>query len=84
MQGAVHPNDALEMARLTPTTRLEWLLEREAAAPAHETVKKLLSHYEAFLAATDAPEDDLVNRFLDREESLKRFESANKFGDLML
>ena len=83
MHGTVHRGDALEMTRLTPTARLEWLLGQEAAAPAHETVKGLLEHYEGFLTATDAPEEDLLRRFLDREESVRRFESANKFGDLM-
>ncbi len=62
----VTPDNAVEMVRLTPTERLEQLLLNERFKPAHDTLKKLLDHYESFLQATDFSKDELIERFLDR------------------
>jgi predicted nucleotidyltransferase len=81
-QKTVHCEDAIQMARLTPTARLEWLLERAELSAAHKTIRKLLAHYEKFLDATGHPEADLVAVFLDPEKSRSRLRSANTLGDL--
>jgi hypothetical protein len=81
-QGTVHPDDAINMTRLSPTGRLEWLLKQAHIATAHETIQNLLDHYEEFLAATDHPEEELIALFLDHEKSNEYMRSANRLGDL--
>jgi hypothetical protein len=44
----LHPMDTLEMISLTPTQRLDWLLEQPELVPAHASVQKLLAQYELF------------------------------------
>lgn len=80
---SVSPTDALAMVRLTPTQRLEWLLDRGELGGAHQTVRRLLDHYDNFLDVTNAEERDLVRRFMDREASQRYMEGAYRFGDLM-
>ena len=70
------------MTRLSPTARLEWLLEQHRLAEAHQTIRNLIDHYEKFLTATGYPEAELVALFLDREKSREHFRSANTMGDL--
>jgi predicted nucleotidyltransferase len=81
-QHTVHPDDAVTMAKLSPTARLEYLLEQNHIAAAHETIGRLLQQYEAFLTATDAPETEIVTRFLNPTVAREHFESANVLGDL--
>ncbi len=81
-QKTAHPEDAIHMAQLTPTARLEWLLERGDQSEAHKTIRELLDHYERFLDATDHPEAELVTLFLDSEKSREHLRSANTLGDL--
>ncbi len=82
LQQTVHPYDALDMAMLSPTERLETLLEQNHIAHAHETIGALLKQYEVFLAATDASEGEMVARFLDLARAREYFQSANVLGDL--
>ena len=79
----VTPSDAAEMVALTPTQRLEWLLQQSEISHAAEKVNELINLYEAFLSRTDASEKDLVRVFMDKEQSKQYFESAYKFGDLV-
>ena len=79
----VTPSDAAEMVALTPTQRLEWLLQQSEISHAAEKVNELINLYEAFLSRTDASEKDLVRVFMDKEKSKQYFESAYKFGDLV-
>lgn len=82
--GTVSPDDCVEMVRLTPTGRIEALGQREVLPePAKPIVADLLTKYEEFLSETDAAEDDLVSRFLDREKSRQLFQAANRFGDVV-
>jgi hypothetical protein len=78
----VHPDDAVTMAKLSPTARLEYLLEQSHIAAAHETIGRLLEQYEAFLTATEAPETEIVARFLNPTVAREHFQSANVLGDL--
>jgi predicted nucleotidyltransferase len=82
-QGTVGPSDAMGMIGLTPTERLEWLLTRADLTHAHGAISKLLDQYEVFLKTTNASEDDLVKRFLDKETSKAYLSAAYKFGDLV-
>lgn len=57
------------------------MLAQPELAAAKETIGRLIESYERFLGNTDASEDELVARFLDREEKKKYWESAFEFGD---
>jgi hypothetical protein len=79
----ISPTDTAKMISLTPTQRLEWLLLQTGLSAAHATVAALIQLYEEFLTQTDAKEEDLVTRFLDKEASSRYFLSAYRFGDLV-
>ncbi len=82
-QGTVRPEDAVSMARMSPTERLDWLIsERGISQKARKTVRELLAHYEKFLEATDHPESELVEIFLDPAKSRRYSRDASKLGDL--
>lgn len=82
LQGTVSPLDAINMIELTPTKRLEWLLQQDLS-DAHETVLELLSQYEIFLTTTNVSEANIIQAFMDKEYSKKNLEDAYRFGDLM-
>ena len=71
------------MISLTPTQRLEWMLSQQDLRVAHPKLGDILHLYEEFLTATEAPENDLVEAFMDKAQSRKYIESANKFGNLV-
>lgn len=80
---SVSPTDALDMIQLTPTQRLDQLGDNADLGEAKPTVIKLLDHYGRFLEATNASEDELVKRFMDRTKSHEYMNEAYKFGDLV-
>jgi hypothetical protein len=82
-QKTVSPEDALGMIELTPTKRLEWMLKQSFLTDAHPTVTKLLAQYERFLDATNAPEQELIGRFMDKSQSHRYLDAAYDFGDLV-
>jgi len=69
------------MISLTPTQRLEWMLVQPELAAARQTIEKLIEVYERFLANTDASENELVAKFLDKEKKKEYWDSAFEFGD---
>lgn len=75
----VSPSDAKTMTTLTPTERLESLANNFRWDSAQ--LARILSMYDEFLKITDVSEDELVERFLHREESKKLIGRAGKFGD---
>jgi predicted nucleotidyltransferase len=77
----VSPRDAKHMISLTPTGRLEWLLGQSHCTDAHQSIQKLISQYEAFLAKTDAPEGELVELFRDKQKRQEHFGSNYEFGN---
>jgi hypothetical protein len=81
--GTVTTDDATEMVRLTPTGRLEWLLSQPALQDAHRVVEGLISSYEVFLSNTALPEDDLINKFMDKSITRQYFAEAANFGEQM-
>jgi predicted nucleotidyltransferase len=80
---AVSPTDAASMIALSPTQRLEWMLAQPELLGAKQTIGKLIEGYERFLANTDASEDELVARFLDKRKKKEYGDSAFEFGDLV-
>jgi len=79
----VSPADAKHMISLTPTARLEWMLLQPELGDAHSSLKKLIDGYEQFLSNTEAPESDLVVRFMDKRQRDEHLKSAYRFGDLV-
>jgi hypothetical protein len=79
----VSAEDAIEMTRLTPTQRLEWIRQQERYASSHGRIEELLTSYERFLQSTDEQENTLIERFSDREQSRTMFSAANQFGSLV-
>jgi predicted nucleotidyltransferase len=82
-QRAVSPPDAIAMINLTPTQRLEWLLQQQHLAHAHEAIRRLLDQYERFLHATNADEGELIGRFMDKKTTESYMRAAYGFGDLV-
>lgn len=80
-QNTVTPEDARSMVAMTPTLRLEAMV-RDFGADT-EIVGKLLAAYEKFLTNTDAPEGELVQRFMESATSGQLLNEANEFGDLV-
>jgi predicted nucleotidyltransferase len=81
--GSVSPEDAVAMINLTPTQRLEWLLDQSYLKSAHAPVADLLGQYEQFLGTVNATEEELIDRFMDKDASRGYMDAAYKFGDCM-
>jgi len=79
----VSPADVLELVRHTPTERLEWLAKQDDLIDARPTLEALLGQYEKFLETTNAPEDELLKQFEDKQKSSELMDASYKFGDLM-
>lgn len=80
---SVSPSDAVAMTKLTPTGRLEWLQNNDAPKEARSTLVKLLGHYDRFLETTNFKEEDLIQKFMDKELREKYATAAHEFGDSM-
>jgi hypothetical protein len=79
----VHPGDVVSMIKLSPTLRLEWLLDQEDCKAAHEALRRLIAQYENFLSLTNRPKAELIEMFQDKNKALRAFDEANSFGDAM-
>lgn len=79
--GTVSPTDAVEMIGLSPTARLEWLLQQNDCSDAHPAIQELIGRYEEFLQRTDEAEEKLVLRFMDKEQSAQMFKTASDLGN---
>jgi predicted nucleotidyltransferase len=77
----VSPTDVKHMISITPTGRLEWLLQQSHCMKAHESIQSLITQYEAFLEKTDAPEKELVELFKDKQRRKEHFGSKYEFGN---
>jgi hypothetical protein len=82
-KGTVPPTDAAGMIALSPTARLESLLDHRFSPAVYEKIRELLDCYQAFLQGTDAPEDVMIQRFLNPETSRAYFHEASNLGDLV-
>lgn len=72
----VSNDDAIHMVSLTPTMRLQWLLEQDDLANAHTSITALLSQYDTFLVRTNFPEAEMVEKFKSQTESDSYFADA--------
>ncbi len=79
----VSPEGVRHMVSLTPTERLEWLLRNSRWAAAHAALKELLSRYEDFLKKTDAPEEEILQKFLDGTYGTEYLKFDTRLGDLV-
>jgi hypothetical protein len=82
-ENSVSPSDAIAMTKLTPTERLEWLLDRGDLKDARQTIADLLRQYNRFLETTNFKEDDLIQKFMNKDARVKYVEAAHEFGDSM-
>lgn len=80
---SVTPENARHMVSLTPTERIEWLLTNSRWAPARPALNELLLRYEEFLRKTDAPEPEIVQKFLDGTYNSEYLRFDTRFGDLV-
>lgn len=80
--GTISPKDALEVARITPTQRLEVLLET-LDGKSRDIVAALLDKYELFLERTNEPENMMILKFLDKDMTKSLMRDANELGDLV-
>ena len=71
---------AVAMTQLTPTERLEWLLQQPDLAASHENVARLLKQYERFLRTTNRDESELISEFMNKETSRSYMSEAAEFG----
>jgi hypothetical protein len=71
------------MIALTPTQRLEWLLEQPELMRASDSINNLLCKYDELLLSTNASEADLIQRFLDKQTASEHMKNASAFGDSM-
>lgn len=82
-KNTVPPNDVTQMARLTPTQRLESIRDNSGLSEAHPAVSDLLSLYDNFLARSNVAEAELIELFANRDTSQAFFRDAARFGDSM-
>jgi predicted nucleotidyltransferase len=80
----VTPSDAITMATLTPTHRLEAMRRDRSLRRAHRSLDGLLRRYERFLKETDMPEKALIARLQDPKDGRSMFAGASDFGRQML
>lgn len=81
--GTVSPEDAREMVDLTPTKRLEFLLDQSELRSVHDNLKSLLEKYERFLETSNQFKEALIAQFLDKNQGRKLLHEASLFGDLL-
>jgi hypothetical protein len=83
VNGTVTLEQAFEISRLTPTSRLEQLTRDSYFASAHATLRELLAAYEHFLKETDATEAVLLGRLRSKAKRERMLQAQDKFGELM-
>lgn len=76
----VTQQNAIDMFNLTPTQRIEWLMQQQHPEDVNKILAQLLEQYEKFLATTNVAEEELVKRFLDPEQSRELLVASKCFG----
>lgn len=80
-QGTVSQDNATHMVSLSPTERLQWLKSQTKFVTLSSQVDEIVSLYNTFLKTTDAPKNELIEMFKDRDKSHDSFKKAKEFGD---
>ncbi len=81
LENTVSPDRAKSMTKLTPTARLQWLLDHQEFKAIHGVTNHLLEMYAEFLEKTDRPKQELIAAF--DENSSDWMEGSYVFGDKM-
>lgn len=81
LERTVTPKDAQEMTGLTPTQRLEWILEIGAFESAHQPVRAALENYERFLERTSPRESDFLKQFQTEGFAKQLANESSEFGN---
>lgn len=78
----VHPGNVKEMVLMSPTQRLENLVNDQALLPSvRSAIVNLLTKYSEFLAEVDRPEEELIKAFQNRSYASEKMKNASGFGD---
>lgn len=85
LDGTVSPDRAKEMTKLTPTDRLQWLLQESSFSEVHRQILELLEKYGEFLKRTDQPKDKLKELFENNTKDWvqKSYEFGNTLFDIL-
>jgi predicted nucleotidyltransferase len=81
LDGTVSPGRAKEMTKLTPTDRLQWLLQEPSFREAHDQISELLEKYGDFLKRMDQPKEKLKELF--ESNSKDWVQKSYEFGDTL-
>jgi len=82
LKKTVSLEDALPMVSLTPTKRLEWLLEQDISSTASAELSTLLKQYSWFLGVSNKKPSEMVAFFKSKDFSPVR-KRQYEFGDTM-
>jgi predicted nucleotidyltransferase len=82
-KNSVAPTDAATMVKLSPTERIESLLENSRFSHVHDDVRQLLSAYEEFLKKTEPREEELLEILLDKQRGAGYLADQHELGDVM-
>jgi hypothetical protein len=80
LTGTVTPDDAIQMAHLTPAGRLEDVAKNSAGVDIQDNIGKILEKYELFLRTTNQSEDQLTTLFEDDMRFREYMANASKLG----
>ena len=85
IDGTVSPGRAKEMTQLTPTERLQWLLNQEKFSDIHFQISDILDKYGSFLQRMDQPKDQLKEMFESNSKDWiqKSYEFGNTLFDIL-
>src|SRR3954452_19115861 len=75
--------DAQVMVSLAPIERMQSVARNTDNAELIGVIRDLLECYERFLAVTNGPEEDLIERLSNEEERKKLRKERSHFGDLV-
>ena len=81
LDGTVSPERAKEMTKLTPTGRLQWLLQESSFGEVHHQILELLEKYGDFLKRMDQPKEKLKELF--ESNSKEWVQKSYDFGDTL-
>jgi predicted nucleotidyltransferase len=81
IDGTVSPARAKEMTKLTPTARLQWILNDSQFSEIHDQTSNLLEKYSEFLQRTDQPKEELKALF--EANSKEWVQKSYEFGDTL-
>lgn len=80
--GRISPDDIRAMVKKTPWQRLDYVAKLARNDDVESTLSEMRSLYEAFLVATAAPKDELLESFANSDIGKQRARSARRFCDL--